>query len=167
MLGRHTNIQPPLSISYEYCLATDAFDVEGLSLGVGAAIGTASMKYFTSQLEYSGSDFVQTASNKTCRYLLMTPKGYLHYDVLGCVFDSPNVQLDTYLVFSLGARACRCTVETMVDGVLGTSETTHPNRLALGLQLGARYWIYPNFGLTVEAGYDGISIANIGINACF
>lgn len=179
-LGHRTSLRAPLSLSAEHCLMTDAFDVESLALGLGATVGGARTDYSYNALPTADGGYEDTKLpgavylvNDTRRHLTLGLQGYAHYDVLGQLFDAHNDQIDTYAVLTVGLHSIRQTREVTPLQTLSPGENasdvivSHPNRFLMGLQVGCRYWALPNFGVTFEAGYDGLSILNIGVNACF
>lgn len=178
-LGNRTSLRAPLSLSAEHCLLMDAFDIESLALGAGVTVGSARTDYGYNALPNAEGGYVPTDLEgapffveDTRSHLTMGLQGYVHYDVLGQLLDAHEDQLDTYAVLTVGMHSIRQTRD--VTRRIGTSpeesaavSVSHPNRFLMGLQVGARYWALPNFGITLEAGYDGLSVVNIGVNACF
>lgn len=178
-LGRRTSLRAPLSLSAEHCLLTDAFDIESLALGVGAMVGSARTDYGYNAIPLGEGQYEPTNLSgaayfveDTRRHLTMGLQGYVHYDVLGQLFDAHNDRVDTYTVLTVGMHSIRQTRDVVRLAILNSEESpnvsvSHSNHLLMGLQIGTRYWASPNFGITFEAGYDGLSIVNIGVNVCF
>lgn len=179
-LGHRTKLRAPLSLSYEHCLMAGAYETEGLALGVGATVGSARTDYTYNALVTATGDLSPTdlpgaayLVTDTRSHLTMGLQGYVHYDVLGQLLDAHNDRVDTYAVLTLGMHSIRQTRVTKPwlfsspEEYIETTTVTHPNRVLLGAQLGLRYWALPNCGITLEAGYDGLSVLNIGVNACF
>ena len=178
-LGLRTTLRAPLSITAEHCLVEEPSGIDGLALGMGLTVGSARTGYGYDAVRTAEGlfEYVQTSGapyfvEDTRRHLSLGLQGYLHYDVLGQLFGAHNHRIDTYAVLTAGLHSIRQTREVTQTTSVGSSDTpevivSHPNRLLLGLQAGCRYWALPNFGLTFEAGYDGLSILNMGINVCF
>ena len=178
-LGHRTSLRAPLSLSAEHCLLMDAFDIESLALGVGATVGSARTDYGYNALPTSTGGYEPTDLmgapyfvNDTRRHLTLGLQGYVHYDVLGQLLDQHDDRIDTYAVLTAGLHSIRQTREVtnlraIETAAASSTEVSHPNRFLMGLQVGCRYWALPNFGVTLEVGYDGLSLFNLGVNACF
>ncbi|MBO7467143.1 MAG: hypothetical protein J6T94_05635 [Bacteroidaceae bacterium] len=167
-LGAYTEASVPTSLTYEYCLEEDAFEVPSLCLGIGAIFGHA-YSYTTTTITNAGSNQVDTRAT-TNRWFFGGLRGYVHYDVLSLIgVDAPH--FDTYAALTLGARVKKRMWEgenaSSTTGGVSSKSITREKSPMFGLQFGARYFIIPNVGLSLEAGYDGMSVLNFGIVGCF
>mgnify|MGYP002620146370 CR=1 FL=1 len=167
-LGPYTNVAVPTSLAYEYCFAENAFDVPSLCLGVGGVLGHASVSTLTTTVvDGSGRTDTRTETN---RWFFGGLKGYAHYDVLSLVgVDAP--QIDTYASLTLGTRFKKWTWKgenaPSASETISSESTVWRRSPMMGLQVGARYFIIPNVGVSLEVGYDGMSILDFGLVASF
>ena len=167
-LGPYTRVAAPVSLAYEYLFLTDAFDVPSLCLGVGAVLGHAAVSTTTTTTyNETGKTDTRTTTN---RWFFGGVKGYVHYNVLS-LFGVDAPQVDTYASLTLGSRIKKWSwkgenASSTPSEVSSESSTTTRSPMA-GLQVGARYYFTPNIGVSLEAGYDGMSIVDFGIVACF
>lgn len=155
----------PVSIAYEHEFCGDALGVESLRFGVGAVVGNGT--YYRNHCERD--------ENLRHHYndILTAITGTAHYDILGQWFGCHSDHVDTYATFTLGIINERWAHIDPSGRVVRDPEFTDQTGLvwrqlfAPGLQVGCRYWFIPNFGITAEGGFDGMSVFNFGLQACF
>jgi hypothetical protein len=137
----YTSAIPPLSLSFETCVADKIID-KG-SIGVGGYLGYQSYKwqytYFGSKESWKYSDFIIAA------------RGTFHYPFVK--------KLDTYTGVMVGFDVA--SVKWIGTGVAGNRAAA--SRLVGEFLIGARYYFTDNFGVMCELGY-GITYINFGIN---
>lgn len=174
----------PISATYEHELVSDAWGFESLIFGIGGVVG---MRNYTfdqcAWLKNPATGLVEKNTDGTRSFyhkyddMLIGLRGYVHYDVLGQLFDLHSDHIDTYAVVMLGVCFNRFSHHDISTGGdffpvyddpnAHEVATVNGSSFVPGLQLGCRYWITPNIGVTVEAGYDGFSIFNGGLQVCF
>lgn len=141
---------PPLTVSYEYGLMENAWEVEGLSIGVGGVLA-----YTGARHSYSDGTYFKYNS------IILAAKGYAHYDVLS-LLDMKVDNLDTYAALTLGYNIAT----SKYHGDDLNISPASASGLVYGFQLGARYWLTENLAANVELGY-GLSYLNLGVSYRF
>ena len=156
---------PPIELSYEYGLLENAFDIEGLSIGVGGSLGyTNAIDLMTWGNIITGE--VESEYGYTFNVIRAAAKGYVHYDVLGA-FGVEVKKLDTYAAISVGLviENTRLWGEYGEDLAVESTNTTAA-QLGLGISLGARYWFTEKIAANLERG-GGLAILNLGASFRF
>lgn len=144
---------PPITASYEYGLLEDAFQVSGLSVGVGG------------QLSYTGAkDTFYYDNMKPFGYkyssIIVAAKAYFHYDIMS-LMGLPVDNLDTYATFALGYNIA--TGRQYGDwGLIEDNTMVSAGGLVYGFQIGARYWFSQNMAANAEIGM-GLSLLTLGL----
>lgn len=154
--GGYDSKLPPISLSYEYGLMEDAFEVPGLSIGVGGVFAYTSAKTL-----YTWGDDVYGWKYGS---IILAAKGWAHYDVLG-LFDMQVDNLDTYAALTLGYNIG--TSKKWGDWYEGAdTSTSSVSGLIYGFSIGARYWFMDNLAANLELGY-GLATINLGVSYRF
>ncbi len=129
---------PPVSVSLEYGLLDDLFDVDDLNLGVGGYFGYTSYKWELSQSGWNYSSVILGA------------RGVLHYPLVD--------NLDTYAGLMLGFNV----VSSSSFGNVGPGYSAAGSKPVFSSYVGARYYFSDSFAGMMELGY-GIAWINLGI----
>ena len=138
---------PPISISGEYGVVNNLFDVDDLNLGVGGFFGIASSKY-----EYSG--WTGVPSGFKYSYTVIGVRGGLHYPLVD--------KLDTYGGIMLGANIVNAKHYGDNSFFGNNNYSAATSGLAFSIYAGARYYFTNNFAVMGELGY-GFAYLNLGI----
>jgi hypothetical protein len=138
-------VVPPISVGVDYALP-----IGGLPFTIGGLVGFNRSKYEWSFLNY-GYTFTYTGIAFAARV------GY-HPD-----FGVKN--LDIYAALALGYYIYTAKAEYTGDWSLYGPKTdpTSYSRFYFGINLGARYFFVPMFGVFVEAGYSALSYITAGV----
>lgn len=129
---------PPVSVSLEYGLMDNLFDVDDLNLGVGGYLGYTSYRW---ELLNSGWDYTS---------IVLGARGVLHYPLVD--------KLDTYAGLMLGFNI----VSSSAFGTVDQGYTPAGSRPVFSSYVGARYYFSDSFAGMMELGY-GIAWINLGI----
>lgn len=143
---------PPITVSYEYGLLENAWEVDGLSIGVGGVLAYTGAK--DTWEHYDGSKYGYKYSS-----IIIAAKGYAHYDVMS-LLEMPVENLDTYAALTLGYNIG--TSKQWGDWYSGTGSAAAAAGLVYGFQIGARYWFSDNLAANLELGY-GLATINLGV----
>ena len=111
------------------------------SIGIGGIVGFSSVKW-------NDRDYGYKQSN-----ILIGPRGTFHYPLVD--------KLDTYAGLTLGYHI----VSYKYTGSFGNSGTFGTNVSAVYFSgfIGARYYFTDSFGIMLELGSGGLSLANFGV----
>ncbi len=144
----------PLNLDVEVGVAENLFDVESLSLGVGALAS-----YTQAKVDWSLGDVKAGWRNSAT---ILGAKGALHYN-LGVE------KLDTYVSLSLGYTIASGKAYGKAGDNKGSSDSyanENASGFYYGISLGARYWFTDFLGVNLEAGY-GLSFLKAGLSFRF
>lgn len=144
---------PPLMLSYEYALLTDAFNVSGLSVGTGITAGYTGASTLT---QYGKAELLSEVS-----------EGILALRVAGYYQPIPS-RLDMYAVVLLGWGIAESDNSWSGDAdaiamakTLGWGQKEKVGGPMLGILAGVRYWFTDHWGANAEIGYAP-AFLNIG-----
>ena len=145
---------PPLMLSYEYGHLRDAFDVDGLSIGIGGCVGYTGA---ASKTPYGNATL--TSRVNEC---LIAFKASGHYDF----FQIPKLDLYASVLLGWGIAGSSNSWEGDEETIaiarsLGWENQDKVGGPLFGIVAGARYWLTENFGGNAEIGY-GPAFLNIG-----
>lgn len=150
----YDNVLLPINLDFEVGVAEALFGVDGLSLGVGAALSYTQAKDDYTNL-YAG--LIDGEIGFKYASYIVGAKGYFHYD-----FGVEN--LDTYAAITLGYNIA--SAKSYGDWGSYEIEPASASALYYGVSVGARYWFTEALGVNLEAGY-GLSFLKAGINFRF
>jgi len=138
---------PPISVSLDWGIIDELFNVENLSLGVGGYLGYSSNKW-----TWSGADY-------GWRYTYVIPgvRGTVHYQL-------PVEKLDTYAGLMLGYNIV--THKEFGTWAGANTYSASASTAEFSAYAGARYYFTNSIAAFAELGY-GIAYLNIGLSLKF